>query len=222
MVFKRRVQQSLLRRMLDFLWPAKGFARGWRYIRHRIERLNDTPSKIALGFACGAFASFTPFFGLHFVIAALLARVLGGNIVGSIFGTIVGNPISFPLIAGSCMAIGNALLGRNSTTTDGEGIIQAFVDIGNVLKEGVLSAVGMAEPGAMTWVHARDSMQDFFTVFMLPYGLGGLVLGIPVTIVSFFIVRPAVAAYQKRRTEKLRKKKIERAEKEKAALNAAE
>lgn len=222
MVFKRRVQPSLLRRMLDFLWPAKGFVRGWRYIRHRLERLNDTPSKIALGFACGAFASFTPFFGLHFIIAALLARMLSANIVGSIFGTIVGNPISFPLIAGTCMATGNFLLGRNNTTTDGEGIIQAFVEIGHVLKEGLLSAIGLAEPGAMTWIYARDSLTDFFTVFMLPYGLGGLVWGIPVTIASFYIIRPAVAAYQKRRAEKLLKKKIERREREKASLNAAE
>ena len=51
---------------------------------HRIKRLPGTPQSIAAGVACGVAASFTPFIGLHFVLAALFAWLVGG--VGYISG----------------------------------------------------------------------------------------------------------------------------------------
>jgi uncharacterized protein (DUF2062 family) len=210
MIFKRRVPPTLLRRALAFLWPEKGFARGWRYMRHRVERINDTPSNIALGFACGALASFTPLFGLHFIVAALFAKLVRVNIISALFGTAIGNPLSFPFIATGSMSVGTLLMGRSHDHTDGEGIIAAFVDVGGLLYDGARSAVGIAEPGAVTWSLAVDSLHELFDQVMLPYALGGLICGVPVAIASFYIVRPTIAAYQKRRAEKLERKRAER------------
>jgi uncharacterized protein (DUF2062 family) len=211
MIFKRRKQQSLLRRAIAFLWPEKGFARGWRYMRHRVERINDTPSNIALGFALGAFASFTPLFGLHFVIAALFAKVARVNIISALFGTAVGNPLTFPFIAAGSMSVGSLLLGRRSEVADGEGVVAAFVDMGSLLYDGARSAIGIAEPGTVSWSVAASRLGEFSSQFMAPYALGGLICGIPVAVASYYIVRPTIAAYQKRRAEKLARRRMERA-----------
>ena len=58
------------------LWPRRGWTRMALYIQHRLGRLPGTPYRIAAGFACGAAISFTPFLGLHFVLAALGALAL--------------------------------------------------------------------------------------------------------------------------------------------------
>ncbi len=211
MILKRGKQQSFLRRAQAFLWPEKGFARGWRYMRHRVERLNDTPTNIAFGFAIGALVSFSPLFGLHFVVAALFAKICRVNIISSLFGTAVGNPISFPFIAAGSMSVGTLLLGRAQPAdhTDGEGVIEAFIDIGRLLYDGARSTLGIAEPGTVTWAESFARLGEFGDQVMLPYGIGGLICGIPVAIASFYIVRPMIAAYQKRRMEKLDKKRLE-------------
>ena len=218
MIFKRRKQPSVLRRLQAFLWPDKGFARGWRYMRHRVERLNDTPTSIAFGFAIGALVSFTPLFGLHFVIAALIARLFRVNIIASLFGTAVGNPITFPFIAAGSMSLGSFLLGRSRTVAhaDGEGVIAAFKDVGLLLYDGARSALGIAEPGTVSWSAAAERLGEFGGQVMLPYGIGGLICGLPVAVASFYVVRPAIAAYQKRRMERLEKKRLERAAKGRA------
>ena len=74
MVFKRRVKPSLVSRVRAAVLPRRGWRRGVEYLGHRVRRLPDTPHRIALGFACGVFSSFTPFFGLHIILAVVIAR----------------------------------------------------------------------------------------------------------------------------------------------------
>ncbi len=73
MLFRRREGPTLLHKTLSFLWPRRGLQRGWRYLWHRVTRISATPHTIALGVAIGAFISFTPFVGLHLIIAWLIA-----------------------------------------------------------------------------------------------------------------------------------------------------
>jgi len=117
MIFKRREKLPLWDRIREVLYPRKGFWRGMRYIRKRLHRLPDSPHRIALGFACGAVASFTPLFGFHIVIAAGLGYVVGGNILAAAFGTIVGNPVTFPFIAAASLNTGWLLVGGAAETT---------------------------------------------------------------------------------------------------------
>jgi uncharacterized protein (DUF2062 family) len=69
MIFKRRKTLGPLGRLLEVLQPRKSWRRGFAYVGRRVQRLPDTPHRIALGFACGAMASFTPLFTLHIVVA---------------------------------------------------------------------------------------------------------------------------------------------------------
>jgi len=110
-MFRRRDPVPFRVRLREFLSPKKGWQRGYRYLGKRMQRLPDTPHRIALGFACGVMASFTPFFGFHFVIAAALAFVLRANILSSATGTFVGNPLTFPFIAAASFWMGRKITG---------------------------------------------------------------------------------------------------------------
>ena len=111
MIFKRRDKPPFWDRLREIVYPRKGLWRGLDYIRKRLHRLPDSPHRIALGFACGAVASFTPFFGFHIVIAAAAAWLLRGNILAAAFGTIIGNPLTFPFIAAASLETGWRILG---------------------------------------------------------------------------------------------------------------
>ena len=64
----------------------------------KLIRVKDSVDKLAIGFACGAMVSFTPFIGFHFFLAIIFAFILRGNIVASLIGTFIGNPFTFPFI----------------------------------------------------------------------------------------------------------------------------
>ena len=54
-------------------------------------------------------------------------------------------------------------------------------------------------------------MNEFLNGVFIPYSLGGLILGIFIAVVSYFLLRPLVATYQKKRSAlkaKRLKKKI--------------
>ena len=75
-----------------------GWQRTFTYWTHRISRLPGSVYAISAGIAFGASISFTPFVGLHLILAGLLAWVFRANIIASAIGTIVGNPWTFPFI----------------------------------------------------------------------------------------------------------------------------
>lgn len=111
MLFRRREAESFLERLRVHLWPRRSWSRSTRYVVHRVRRLSATPHAVALGFAAGVFAACTPFLGMHMVMAALLAWIVGGSIVAAILGTFVGNPITYPLFWVATYEVGALMLG---------------------------------------------------------------------------------------------------------------
>lgn len=110
-MFKRKTKQTLKKRLKGFIWPEGGWKRYGRYMLLRLKRLQGTPKEIAAGVACGVAISFTPFVGLHFVLAAITAWIVRGNILASAIGTAAGNPWTFPFIWVSILYTGRMLLG---------------------------------------------------------------------------------------------------------------
>ena len=196
MIFKRRDKPPFWDRLREVLYPRKGFWRGMDYIHKRLHRLPDSPHRIALGFACGAFVSFTPFFTLHFFLAAGFAWALRGNILASIFGTAVGNPLTFPLIATGSLWLGRALLGRGGGESNFEAVTHAFAEAFNSLWATTQS-----------WFGYGPSMLDGLLLFLddvfLPYLIGGIGPGLICAVICYWTIGPIVAAYQERRTKKL-------------------
>lgn len=196
MIFKRRERPSTYDRVRATVAPRKGFWRGFGYVHMRMRRLPDSPHRIALGFACGAFASFTPFFGLHFIIAAALAWVVRANVVAALFGTIVGNPLSFPFISAVSLWTGRWLLGQRGNGSDFEQITHSFAEGLNAFWETVKSWFGYA-PSML------DGLHVFVVDVFLPYLVGGLLPGLATAAACYWIIGPLVAAYQQRRRKKL-------------------
>ena len=118
MVFKRRDKLPFVDRVKEFFAPRKGWRRGIEYLSLRMRRLPDSADSIALGFACGVYASFTPFFGFHFVFAAALAWVLRANLYASAIGTFFGNPITFGFIMWICLNLGGRIMGIDHSLAD--------------------------------------------------------------------------------------------------------
>ncbi|MEO0683141.1 MAG: DUF2062 domain-containing protein [Pseudomonadota bacterium] len=119
-MFRRRDPLQFWARAREVLSPRKGWARGFEYLSKRMQRLPDTPHRIALGFACGVQASFTPFFGFHFIVSAAFALLVRGNLLASATGTFFGNPLTFPIIAVASMELGQTMTGlRIETPEDG-------------------------------------------------------------------------------------------------------
>jgi hypothetical protein len=115
-MFGRRNPISVHHRVRSVVWPKAGWRRASRYMAHRVRRLPGTPYRIAAGVASGAAVSFTPFIGLHFVAAALLALLLRGNVVASAIGTAVGNPWTFPFIWTWIYTLGQWLMGADAAS----------------------------------------------------------------------------------------------------------
>ena len=194
MVFKRREPLSYLAWMRESVLPRSGWARAVEYLAHRVRRLPDSPHKISLGLACGVFTSFSPFFGLHILVAMGLAWVLRGNVLAAAIGTFFGNPITFPFIAYLSLKIGRAITDSRGSS-DFAHIASAFSDAAVGIWRTTKSFFGY---GPSSW----DKLSAFFFDIFLPYLIGGLVPGIILGLVTYWLSRPVVRAYQARRREK--------------------
>ena len=113
MVFRRRDRRSVLRATSDFLYPRGGWTRAALYVKHRVRRLPDTPERIARGIGAGVFTTFTPFYGMHFVVAAIVAKLCRGNILAALMGTFFGNPLTYVPIGLISLKMGHFILGTN-------------------------------------------------------------------------------------------------------------
>lgn len=215
MVFKRRNKLSWGQWIAEGFYPKSGWKRAASYVGHRIRRLPDTPHKIAMGIAVGVYVSYTPFFGLHFLVAAVLALMLRGNVLAALLGTFYGNPVTFPFIAAASLGTGHFILGSQRHHGIEEGILShfggAFADLWHNLT--ILFTGGTAE-----W----DRLEGFFTGVYLPYLVGGILPGLISAVIAYFLSRPLIAAYQTRRKGRLLAKLKDRKARAKGAAPKAE
>ena len=190
MVFKRRKPRTYYEAFSESLYPRGGWHRAAQYIVHRLRRLPDPAHKISRGIAAGVFACFTPFFGLHFVLAAMLAFVMRGNIMAALLATFFGNPLTFPIIAAVSMELGNWMLGLPHIPL--YQIAGAFSDAAVELWRNFMAAF-TAEP--TRW----GSLSGFFRSIFLPYRIA-------TAIAAYFLTEPVLHAYQKARVARLKKR----------------
>ena len=210
-MFKRREKRSIFRFFHEVIFSLKGISRAIEYVGIRLKRIPDTPHKISLGMSCGIFASFTPLFGLHFLIAGLLSYLLRANVLASLIGTFVGNPITFPIISVFNIKLGEWILGSSEYSSgDGGKIFEGFLDFIFLIYKSFFTEGSIGENNV-------PRMNEFLKGVFIPYSLGGLILGIFIAVISYFLLRPLVATYQKKRSalkakrfkKKLMRKKYE-------------
>ncbi len=202
MVFKRRDKRPLGQLLLDFVYPRGGWTRAFHYVRHRLHRLPDSPHKIARGIFAGVFTTFTPFYGLHFVVAAVLARILHGNILAAILATFFGNPLTYIPIGVIALKVGHFLLGSDFDEDVDKSLFDKFYGAAQDLFHNVWALVS---DGDANWIH----LSRFYDEVFFPYMIGGILPGIIAGLIGYYLSVPVITAYQKRRRGKLAKKLAE-------------
>ncbi|MGI9389660.1 MAG: DUF2062 domain-containing protein, partial [Boseongicola sp.] len=186
-----------------------------QYVVHRVRRLPDPAHKIARGIGAGVFTCFTPFFGLHFLVAAGIAWVIRGNMMAALLATFVGNPITFPFIAAISMELGTWVRGRQPVPLPE--VVAAFSD-GALEFWQNLMAMFTAAP--TNW----GNLAGFFDTFFLTYLVGGILPGFATAIAFYILSNPVLNAYQKARVMRLKRrfaKKREKVEKLRASQLSA-
>src|ERR671914_1144332 len=79
----------------------------------RLLAIDDPPERTALAFSIGVFIAFSPFLGLHTIMATALAFLFRFNKIAIYTGTFINNPFLtlVPIIIAS-YAVGAFLMGR--------------------------------------------------------------------------------------------------------------
>ncbi len=184
MLFRRRKPVDFGERIRTALWPRRSFWRSAQYFSKRVLRLTATPHAIAAGVAAGVFASFTPFIGFHFIIAAIIAWAIAGNVVASAFGTVVGNPVTFPFIWGATLQVGRFIIHDPHVP-------------GDEMKVGVMLR--------------HLEFAQLWDPFLKPMTVGSIPLGIGVALIFYLLTRSAAVTFKEQRRKRLAERARRRA-----------
>ena len=195
-MFRRRKPLSTFNQMRAVLWPARGFRRLFSYLFQRIIRLPGTPASIAIGFASGVAASFTPFLGFHFIIGGALAMVFRGNVLASAIGTFFGNPWTFILIWLADYEIGLGVIHWLGYGNDLR--VLSIEELGVIMGRAMQF---MSFSGTITWARLAVDIEQVF----MPMLIGGIVLGSVAWVVSFLLTLWAVKGWRVHRAKRMRK-----------------
>ncbi|AXT26981.1 DUF2062 domain-containing protein [Ruegeria sp. AD91A] len=217
MVFKRRDRRSPVQIASDFVYPRGGWTRAFHYVKHRVRRLPDTPDRIARGIGAGVFAAFTPFYGLHFLVAAIGARLIKGNLLAALSGTFFGNPLTYVPIGVICLQTGHFLLGTEYEEGDTRGLMGKFASAIGDLKNNFLA---LFTDRVADW----HGLSQFYDDVFYPYMIGGIIPGVVAGVICYYLSLPLILTYQQRRRAKIKAKfdEIKRLAEDSADVSSAE
>ena len=201
MVFKRRDRRSIVSILMRFFWPKGGWKKAFHYVNYRLRRLPDSSQKISRGIWAGLFATFTPFYGLHFLTAAIIARLLKGNILAALLATFFGNPLTYVPIGVISLQTGHFFLGTDYIPSGegGKSILEKFLDAGADLQQNVLAFVKGVDTD---W----SRLEIFYQEVFFPYMIGGIIPGLIMASLGYYLSELIIRAYQNRRKGFLLKK----------------
>ncbi|OQW99338.1 MAG: hypothetical protein BWK80_63145 [Desulfobacteraceae bacterium IS3] len=151
--------------------------------------MRGEPREIALGFALGIFIGMSPTMGFQMPIAVFFAAIFRYNKVSAAMGVWITNPLSAPFLYGITYLIGAKLIG-----------IREIIPISGEFDITTLKIL-LSKAPEIVWALI----------------VGGIVTGIPLAVISYYLCYSAVQRYQddiKRRLAK-QKEKFDRKREEK-------
>lgn len=131
----------------------------------RLLALDDPPERTALAFAVGIFIAFSPFLGLHTLMATALAFLLRFNKVAIYTGTFINNPFTLVPVIIASYAVGAFLMGRPL------GLPDESLEL--------LKHPQLFEKAYWSALFARTGD------VLLPFAIGGMILSIVGALVSY-------------------------------------
>lgn len=132
----------------------------------RLLALDDPPERTALAFSLGVFVAFSPFLGLHTILATLIAFLFRFNKVAVYSGTFINNPFFtlVPIIIAS-YAIGAFILGRPLR------IPQAGVEL-------------LRHPHPLTASYYHQIFQESWDI-VWPFSIGAMTLSVVCSLIAY-------------------------------------
>jgi hypothetical protein len=148
----------------------------------RLLAIDDPPERTALAFSIGVFIAFSPFLGLHTIMATVLAFLFRFNKVAIYSGTFINNPFLtlVPIILAS-YGIGALFMGR-PMGLPAEGL--------ELLKD----------PHLLTADYWRRLFRHSFDV-LLPFAIGGMVLSVVCSLAAYPLTLRWLRARKRRTAE---------------------
>ncbi|MFN2407572.1 MAG: DUF2062 domain-containing protein [Pyrinomonadaceae bacterium] len=146
----------------------------------RLLAIDDPPERTALAFSIGVFIAFSPFLGLHTIMATVVAFLFRFNKVAIYTGTFLNNPFFtlVPIIIAS-YAVGAFVLGR-PLQIPGEGL--------ELLKNPDLFSSNY---------YSRLFVQSWHIVW--PFTVGASVLSVVCSVLAYPLTLRALRAYRSRK-----------------------
>lgn len=179
----------------EMIYPRGGWRRAGTYVLYRLRRLPDQPHRIGRGIGAGLGVSFTPLFGFHFVSAAAVAWLIGGNVLAALLATFAINPVTVPFVAVLALSTGRWILGQHGDLGP-QVIFGEFSAASEELWNNVLAPFG---PREAHW----EQLGDFFFQIFWPYMIGGIIWGTIIGVAAHYLSVPVIRAYHKRRAKKM-------------------
>ena len=147
----------------------------------RLLAIDDPPERTALAFSIGVFIAFSPFLGLHTIMATVVAFAFRFNKIAIYTGTFINNPILtlVPIIIVS-YAVGAFILGRPLSIPD----------------EGVEL---LRDPHLFSAEYYRQLFAQSWNNIVWPFAIGGTVLSVVCSVLAYPLTLRALRAYRNRR-----------------------
>jgi uncharacterized protein (DUF2062 family) len=146
----------------------------------RLLAIDDPPERTALAFSIGIFIAFSPFLGVHTILATLLAFLFRFNKIAIYTGTFVNNPFLtlVPIIVSS-YAVGAFIIGRPLRIPQ-EGV--------ELLKHPHIFSTGYYR---QLFVQSRYVVE--------PFAVGGMVLSVVCSLIAYPLTLRALRIYRSRK-----------------------
>jgi uncharacterized protein len=152
----------------------------FRVAFRRLLAIDDPPERTALAFSIGVFIAFSPFLGLHTIMATVIAFAFRFNKIAIYSGTFLNNPFLtlVPIIIAS-YAVGALLLGLPMKIPD-EGI--------ELLRS----------PHLLTASYYRQLFVESWHV-LKPFAVGGLILSVICSLAAYPLTLRALRVHHRRK-----------------------
>jgi len=147
----------------------------------RLLAIDDPPERTALAFSIGVFIAFSPFLGLHTILATALAFLFRFNKIAIYTGTFVNNPILtlVPIIIAS-YSVGAFILGKPLRIPD-EGL--------ELLKN----------PRIFSGDYYQQLFVQSWNNVVWPFSVGAMALSVVCSLVAYPLTLRALRAYHSRK-----------------------
>jgi uncharacterized protein (DUF2062 family) len=144
----------------------------------RLLAIDDPPERTALAFSIGVFIAFSPFLGLHTIMATVLAFLFRFNKIAIYTGTFINNPFLtlVPIIIAS-YAVGAFVMGRPLS-----------------LPAGGLEL--LRDPHLLTGDYWRRLFEQTREV-LLPFAIGGMILSVVCSLLAYPVTLRLLRARKK-------------------------